>query len=103
MPAVWYVDVLEQGYRFSSKPVRVHSMTKFILVGVQRQRQAACLGPAEITASVYLNSLHNLQLRCSATLTATTYLCQLIALEVLSRGTLKATRVLIPALCLASW
>lgn len=103
IPVVGRADILMQGYRFFSKPVQARSMTTFIPVGVQRQWQAARLGPAGTIANGYSNFQRNLQPRCSAILTPATYLCQLIALEVLLRGLLKATRVPVPALCQASW
>ena len=53
MPVVGHADVLMQGYRFSSKPVQAHSMTTFIPLGVQRQWQAARLGPTQIIANGY--------------------------------------------------
>ena len=67
MLAVWHANILTQGYRFSSKPVQVHSMTTLISVGDQRQQQAAPLGPTEITASAYSNYLRSHQFKSSAT------------------------------------
>ena len=99
----WACRCFDEGFHFSSKPVLAHSMTTFIPVGVQRQWQAARLAPTETIANGYSNLQCNLQLRYSAILTPATYLCQPIALEVLLRGLLKATRVLVPALCQASW
>ena len=78
-------------------------MTTFIPVGDQSQQQDAPLGPTEITASTYSNSLRSHQPKSSATQTLAIYLSQLIELEALLRGPLKAIRAQAPAHSLANW